>query len=94
MAQTTTKPCTVKSIMSTKAFRIGYEDAKSGFGFNELYDKFSVKEQWDYERGRQFAIATGGEIAPYVSGQGRGRPAVSPNAASWYQYHCNHENIT
>jgi len=47
---------TWKSIMRSKAFRIGFEEVQNNIPFQ--YDAFSGKEAWHYERGRQFA-ATG-----------------------------------
>ena len=44
---------TWKSIMRSKAFRIGFEEVLAGKPFQ--YDAFSDKEAWHYERGRQFA---------------------------------------
>lgn len=44
---------TWKSIMRSKAFRIGFEEVLAGKPFQ--YDAFSEKEEWHYERGRQFA---------------------------------------
>ena len=44
---------TLKSIMRSKAFRIGFEEVKNNIPFQ--YDAFSGKEAWHYERGRQFA---------------------------------------
>ena len=44
---------TLKSIMRSKAFRIGFEEVQNNIPFQ--YDAFSDKEAWHYERGRQFA---------------------------------------
>ena len=44
---------TLKSIMRSKAFRIGFEEVQNNIPFQ--YDAFSDKEAWLYERGRQFA---------------------------------------
>ena len=44
---------TWKSIMRSKAFRIGFEEVLAGKPFQ--YDAFSDKDAWYYERGRQFA---------------------------------------
>ena len=44
---------TWKSIMRSKAFRIGFEEVQNNIPFQ--YDAFSGKEAWHYERGRQFA---------------------------------------
>jgi hypothetical protein len=44
---------TWKSIMRSKAFRIGFEEVQNNMPFQ--YDAFTGKEAWYYERGRQFA---------------------------------------
>ena len=44
---------TWKSIMRSKAFRIGFEEVQNNMPFQ--YDAFTGKEEWHYERGRQFA---------------------------------------
>ena len=44
---------TWKSIMRSKAFRIGFEEVKNNIPFQ--YDAFTGRDEWNYERGRQFA---------------------------------------
>ena len=48
-----TSNTTWKSIIGSKAFRIGFEEVLSGKPFQ--YDTFNNKDAWNYERGRQFA---------------------------------------
>ena len=60
----TVSKATVKSIMGSKAFRIGFEEVKNNIPFQ--YDAFSGKEEWHYERGRQFAAM--GYIAKFKNG--------------------------
>ena len=55
---------TLKSIMRSKAFRIGFEEVQNNIPFQ--YDAFSGKEAWHYERGRQFAAM--GYIAKFKNG--------------------------
>lgn len=50
------KGCTVLSILRTRRFNEGYRDYPSSF--HSDYEKWNVKDQWSYERGRQFAAAT------------------------------------
>lgn len=49
----TVKTVTWKTIMRSKAFRIGFEEVLAGKPFQ--YDTFTGKDEWQYERGRQFA---------------------------------------
>ena len=44
---------TWKGIMRSKAFRIGFEEVQNNMPFQ--YDAFTGREEWHYERGRQFA---------------------------------------
>lgn len=44
------------------AFNKGYKDFKAGFWDYDYYDKTTVGNQWQYERGRHFAAAGGPTI--------------------------------
>ena len=92
MAQTSVRIVTFKSIIASQAFRVGYEDAKNGKGFNESYNDYHEKAQWNYERGRQFFVATRGVIPPYVD-QKLGRPAVAKDAIRNFAWHYSRGNI-
>ena len=59
-----TKNATVKSVMHKLHFNMGYADAVDGKPFRNEYDNWFSNEQVNYERGRQFAVATNGGIAP------------------------------
>ena len=74
-----TKNMTVKSLMHTRHFNYGYADAKEGKPFHDDYDSWTGKDQVNYERGRHFAAATNGGIAPKQGKQ------VRPFAL----YHCS-----
>ena len=54
------KACTVLSILRTRRFNEGYRDYPSSF--HPDYEKWNIKDQWCYERGRQFAAATNKSI--------------------------------
>ena len=58
-----TKGSTAESVMHTRHFNMGYADAKAGNPFASEYDNWDTNDQQNYERGRQFAIATNGSIA-------------------------------
>lgn len=58
MPQADTKTVTIKSLMHKRYFNIGYQEVLNGESFNPEYDKWDISVQADYERGRQFAIAT------------------------------------
>lgn len=63
MANHGVKAVSFISIMQTKAFRFGYEDASKQLNFRRGYEKWGGKSQWDYERGRQLAACLRGEGA-------------------------------
>ena len=43
--------------MRGRSFAAGVEDARAGRGaFRADYDKWDVNDQWDYERGRAWAL--------------------------------------
>ena len=58
-----TRGSTATQVMHTRHFNMGYADAKSGKPFTNDYDDWDINDQQNYERGRQFAIATNGSIA-------------------------------
>lgn len=52
---------TVRYLAKNKEFNMGYADFKRGI-WREEYDKWSIGDQWQYERGRQYAAAGGPAI--------------------------------
>lgn len=84
MAQIETKPTTVKRILSSHFFTRGVKDYLAGRGFDPEYENWPYRKeakfrgaQWAYERGRQYAAATGGTIPTKV---GEGNKSVSTTA--------------
>ena len=92
MPQTSVRTTIIKNIIATQAFCIGYDDAKNGRGFDQSYDDFHEKAQFDYERGRQFFFVSGGRISPYEF-QKKGFQAVSPAAIDNFAWHYSRGNI-
>ena len=45
----------IRALLNSKDFNIGYKDAKKGLPFNE-------NKSWSYERGRQFAFCYQGAL--------------------------------
>ena len=56
MAQIDTKLIKISSLLHSRYFNMGYREYPSSF--SPEYDSWPAKEQWHYERGRQFAAAT------------------------------------
>ena len=73
---TNTKLTTIRSVLHSKAFMMGYSDVREGRPFR--YDHFDdMNDQWNYERGRIYASAS---RAP-VKIQGRVHPMACQLAA-------------
>lgn len=59
--QVQTKNTTCKAVIRTKAFVKGFNEVREGKAPD--YDAFrDANEQWNYERGRQFALTFPGKI--------------------------------
>ena len=69
---------TVEKVIASHYFTRGIKDFVAGKGFDKEYEKWAyivgkgVNAQQDYERGRQYAAATGGNI-PTKTGPGNKR---------------------
>lgn len=59
---------TVETVMSRHQFARGYADFMAGKGFSDEYDRMNQRDQFNYERGRQFAAGTNGSV-PYKNGK-------------------------
>ena len=64
MSQVRTRGVKLKTIMYSRAFMRGYKEAISGLPFNPEYDSWRSSDQWSYERGRHYAILSGGRQPP------------------------------
>lgn len=64
MTQIATRKVTLKSIIHNRYFTLGFAEVLQGKPFNSEYDTWETRSQWQYERGRQFAILTKGEVKP------------------------------
>lgn len=69
MSQVKTRGVRLKTIMYSRAFMLGYKEVINGLPFNSDYDKWKSADQWSYERGRQFAILSGGKQPPKIGKQ-------------------------
>lgn len=60
--QVQTKVVTIQSIMRSVAFNVGFKEAQQGIPLD--YDRYANdgKKQWEYERGRQFAMVYDGSV--------------------------------
>jgi hypothetical protein len=59
--QIQTKPTTTTAVIRSRAFVQGFNEVKAGKPLN--YDAFlDSNDQWNYERGRQFALCFNGAL--------------------------------
>ena len=59
--QVQTKNTTCKAVIRSKAFVIGFAEVRDGKPLN--YDAYrDANDQWNYERGRQFALLFTGRL--------------------------------
>jgi hypothetical protein len=49
------KPTTVATIMNSREFTLGVIDGRAGRGYRTAYATWGGNQQWNYERGRQWA---------------------------------------
>ena len=54
MTNRPTVPTTIAKIMADPKFGLGVADVRAGRGRHPSYESWSVREQWNYERGRSF----------------------------------------
>jgi len=54
--QIATIPVTVERIMRDPAFALGAADVRAGLPFRRQYDRWDTNTQWNYERGRAWAL--------------------------------------
>jgi hypothetical protein len=55
-AQLPTRPVTIQEIMGSDEFALGVADARAGRPYRSDYVTWDTNAQWDYERGRQWAL--------------------------------------
>lgn len=97
MAQIETHATTVKKVVTSHFFTRGMKDYLAGRGFDPEYDEWPYRKegkfrnaQWSYERGRQYAAATGGAIPTKV---GAGNKSVSYTALAKFAELYNAKHI-
>lgn len=60
--QETTKSVGIRSVIYTREFNLGVADGSKGLPYRPEYERWTTNDQWNYERGRLFGIATKGEV--------------------------------
>lgn len=56
-----TRNVTVKSVIYSKHFNLGYDDYVKRRPYNKQYDNWSANDQINYERGRHYAVIFGND---------------------------------
>jgi hypothetical protein len=56
--QEPTQPISIRTVMRNPCFAAGAADARAGLPFRADYDRWDVNDQFDYERGRAWALLT------------------------------------
>jgi hypothetical protein len=71
-------PTTVWKIMSSPHFALGASDRRAGRGYPAAYAAWRTNDQWDYERGRAWAVSAPRSIELRRGGK------LNPEAVRWY----------
>ena len=78
--QASTSRTTIDAIMRNAHFALGVSDARAGLPFRADYDDWDGNDQWDYERGRQWAMLAPRRVALKRRGGG-----LNPAALHWFR---------
>jgi hypothetical protein len=76
--QVATSATTVAAIMSSSHFALGVADRRAGRGYRSAYATWDADGQWNYERGRSWAV-----LAPR-SVELRRNGKLNPAATIWF----------
>jgi hypothetical protein len=60
--QVQTKNTTTSAVIRSRAFVLGFNEVKTGRPLNYDAYPYDSNKQWDYERGRQFALCFNGAL--------------------------------
>jgi hypothetical protein len=76
--QEPTEPVSVEAIMRRPAFAAGVKDVRAGLLFRSDYDRWEVNDQWNYERGRAWAMLAPRDVPLKRNGK------LNPLAVHWF----------
>jgi hypothetical protein len=77
--QEPTRPVSIRRIMGSRTFTLGVTDARAGRPFRPDYERWGVDAQWNYERGRAWALLTPRRVKLRRGGK------LSPHAEQWFR---------
>jgi hypothetical protein len=75
--QEPTEPVSVEKIMRSRYFALGVADMRAGKAPRPDYERWGPDDQWDYERGRQWALLAPRSVP--LRRQGK----LNPAAVKW-----------
>ena len=78
--QVSTSRTTILAVMRSPHFTFGVEDARAGRPFRADYEKWGGNAQWNYERGRQWAVLVPPRVALKTPGG-----QLSLTAIHWFK---------
>ena len=76
--QVSTTSTTVYEIMANPTFALGVSDVRAGRAYHPDYDLWDVDGQWDYERGRAWALLAPADVELKTNGK------INPKAARYF----------
>ena len=76
--QVATSSTTVEAIMSSPHFALGVADRRAGCGYRSAYATWDIDGQWNYERGRAWAVSAPRSVELRRNGK------LSPAAIRWF----------
>jgi hypothetical protein len=80
MDQVETRPVSRRWIMTSCKFGLGVDDARAGRPYPCDYDLWcNIDDQWNYERGRQWATLVPRDVLVKVCGK------LNPKALKWFK---------
>jgi hypothetical protein len=71
-------PTTIQEIMSSPYFAFGAADRRAGRGYRAAYTVWDTNNQWDYERGRAWAVSAPRSVELRRDGK------LNPAAIRWF----------
>jgi hypothetical protein len=79
VSQVLTRRVSLRWIMSHSAFGQGFADGRANRGFAQEYDQWDTDAQWNYERGRCFAVVAPADVPLRIKGK------INPQAAELFE---------
>lgn len=58
----------VESVITSHHFILGWNDKRLNRFYHKDYDTWTINNQFQYERGRQFSILTQNKVMPVIKG--------------------------